>query len=64
MPPLSQKIQPYDASRLGIDPTSEVLTKDSPSLSVIGLSCGVLLVPHSACSSLSVSTGFDVIDAA
>jgi ABC-2 type transport system permease protein len=43
MPPLSQKISLLTPHAWALDAYSEVLTKDSPSLSVIGLSCGVLL---------------------
>ena len=43
MPPLSQKISLMTPHAWALDAYSEVLTKDSPSLNVIGLSCGVLL---------------------
>lgn len=43
MPPVSQKISLMTPHAWALDAYSEVLTKDLPSLNVIGLSCGVLL---------------------
>ena len=43
MPPLSQKISLMTPHAWALDAYSEVLTKDSPSFNIIGISCGVLL---------------------
>jgi ABC-2 type transport system permease protein len=44
MPPLSQKISLFTPHAWALDAYSEVLTKETPDLSVIGQSCGVLLL--------------------
>ena len=43
MPPLSQKISLMTPHAWALDAYSEVLTKDTPAMNVIGISCGVLL---------------------
>jgi ABC-2 type transport system permease protein len=44
MPPLSQKISLFTPHAWALDAYSELLTKESPHLAVVGQSCGVLLI--------------------